>query len=137
MFPGDEKVLRDVCVRQREKLRHADSRGWSPLHEAAVQTNHNVLELVFTGGGSERRGCAPAPSNSEELCCPASGPESVQGRTRLGQTPLFLAAERGLMENVSFLLQHGADPDSLDQVQDSPLIAGMRTNTSSEAREAV
>ncbi|CAG10755.1 unnamed protein product, partial [Tetraodon nigroviridis] len=41
---------------------------------------------------------------------------------RLGQTPLFLAAERGLMENVSFLLQHGADPDSLDQVQDSPLI---------------
>uniref|UniRef100_H3DJE7 Ankyrin repeat and SOCS box containing 14 n=2 Tax=Tetraodon nigroviridis TaxID=99883 RepID=H3DJE7_TETNG len=93
-------------VRQREKLRHADSRGWSPLHEAAVQTNHNVLELVFT----------------------ASGPESVQGRTRLGQTPLFLAAERGLMENVSFLLQHGADPDSLDQVQDSPLIAAIRSD---------
>lgn len=55
MFPGNEKVLRDVCVRQREKLLQTDGRGWSPLHEAAVQTNHNILELVFTGRHSERR----------------------------------------------------------------------------------
>lgn len=49
-------------------------------------------------------------------------------RTPLGQTPLFLAAERGLTENAAFLLQHGADPDSQDQAQDSPLVVGMLTN---------
>lgn len=62
LFPGHEKVLKDVCMRQRDKLLQTDSRGWTPLHEAAAQTNHDVLELVFTGGGSVRVGCA-------ETCC--------------------------------------------------------------------
>lgn len=52
----------------------------------------------------------------------------MQQRTPLGQTALFLAAERGLTENAAFLLQRGADPDSRDQVQDSPLVVGMPTS---------
>lgn len=36
-------------MRHREKLLLPDSRGWSALHEAAVQTNQDVLQLVFTG----------------------------------------------------------------------------------------
>lgn len=52
----------------------------------------------------------------------------MERRTPLGQTPLFMAAERGLMENAAFLLREGADPDSQDQVQDSPLIVGMAAN---------
>lgn len=52
----------------------------------------------------------------------------MQQRTPQGQTPLFLAAERGLVDNVAFLLRHGADPDSQDQVQDSPLVVGTRTS---------
>lgn len=43
-------MLKEVCVRHREKLLLPDSRGWSALHEAAVQTNQDVLQLVFTGG---------------------------------------------------------------------------------------
>uniref|UniRef100_H2SGL2 Ankyrin repeat and SOCS box containing 14 n=1 Tax=Takifugu rubripes TaxID=31033 RepID=H2SGL2_TAKRU len=82
---GNEEVLRDACARRRGELLQVDARGWTPLHEAAAQTNLNILELVF-------------------------------------------AAERGLMENAAFLLQHGADPDSQDQVLDSPLVAAIRSD---------
>lgn len=59
---------------------------------------------------------------------PVSGRDSVDCRTPRGQTPLFLAVEGGLMENASFLLQHGAQPDSQDQDQDSPLLVGEMTD---------
>lgn len=57
-------------------------------------------------------------------CPPASGPDSVECRTLRGQTPLFLAVEKGLIENSSFLLQHGSEPDAQDQELDSPLVVG-------------
>lgn len=44
--------------------------------------------------------------------------------TPRGQTPLFLAVEEGLMENASFLLQHGAQANSQDQELESPLLTG-------------
>ncbi|XP_076600251.1 dynein axonemal heavy chain 12 [Chaetodon auriga] len=103
---GNEKLLKDLCDRQRDKFSETDSRGWTPLHEAAVQSNQTVLELTFRG----------------------SGPASVDCRTPQGQTPLFLAVERGLLENASFLLQHGAQPDSQDQDQDSPLLVAIRSD---------
>ncbi|KAF7656330.1 hypothetical protein LDENG_00042870, partial [Lucifuga dentata] len=96
---GNEKVLRELCVGQTDSFLEADSRGWLPLHEAAAQSSQTVLELTYR----------------------ASGPGSVERRTLLGQTPLFLAVEQGLIENASFLLQHGAQPDSQDHNQDSPL----------------
>ncbi|XP_041816424.1 dynein heavy chain 12, axonemal-like [Chelmon rostratus] len=103
---GKEKLLKDLCVRQRDKFSQTDSRGWTPLHEAAAQSNQTILELTFKG----------------------SGPGSVECRTPRGQTPLFLAVERGLLENASFLLQHGAQPDSQDQDQDSPLLVAIRSD---------
>lgn len=64
--------------------------------------------------------------NKSRVSCPAaSGPDSVECRTLRGQTPLYLAVERGLIENASFLLKHGAQPDSQDHDQDSPLLVGM------------
>lgn len=62
---------------------------------------------------------APTPS-----CPPGSGCGSLESRTRRGQTPLHLAVEGGLMENASFLLQRGAEADSEDQDQDTPLLLG-------------
>uniref|UniRef100_A0A8C4DLT5 Ankyrin repeat and SOCS box containing 14a n=1 Tax=Dicentrarchus labrax TaxID=13489 RepID=A0A8C4DLT5_DICLA len=82
-----------------DKFSQADSRGWTPLHEAAAQSNQNLLELTVK----------------------VSGPDSVKSRTLQGQTPLFLAVEQGLIENASLLLQHGALPDSQDKDKDSPL----------------
>lgn len=105
---GNEKLLKNLCVRQREKFSQTDSRGWTPLHEAAAQSNQTVLELTFK----------------------ASGPDSVKARSLCGQTPLFVAVEKGLIENATFLLQHGADPDCQDQEEDSPLFVAVRSERS-------
>lgn len=103
---GNEQLLKDLSVRQTEGFGLADSRGWTPLHEAAAQSNHSILELTYK----------------------ASGPDSVKCRSLRGQTPLFLAVQEGLLENASFLLKHGADPDSQDDNQDSPLFVAIRLN---------
>lgn len=66
----------------------------------------------------------PAVASHSVSCCPASGADSVDCRTPRGQTPLFLAVEEGLMENASFLLQHGAQANSQDQELESPLLTG-------------
>lgn len=47
--PGNEKLLKDLCVRQKDKFSETDSRGWTPIHEAAAQTNQTILELTFKG----------------------------------------------------------------------------------------
>ncbi|XP_065811278.1 dynein axonemal heavy chain 12 isoform X3 [Labrus bergylta] len=102
---GNEKLLKDLSVRQKETFSQTDSRGWTPLHEAAAQSNQTVLEITFK----------------------ASGPDSVKTRSACGQTPFFVAVERGLIENASFLLQHGADPDCQDQELDSPMFVALRS----------
>lgn len=43
-------------MRHTQQLLLPDSRGWSALHEAAVQTNQDVLQQVFTGGGGSGGG---------------------------------------------------------------------------------
>ncbi|XP_034535658.1 dynein heavy chain 12, axonemal-like [Notolabrus celidotus] len=102
---GNEKLLKDLCLRQRDMFSKTDSKGWTPLHEAAAQSNQTVLELTLK----------------------ASGPDSVKCCSLCGKTPLFIAVEKGLIENASFLLQHGADPDCKDQDEDAPLFAAVRS----------
>ncbi|XP_069568767.1 dynein axonemal heavy chain 12 isoform X1 [Brachyistius frenatus] len=103
---GSEKLLKDLCVARKDEFLQKDGRGWTPLHEAAAQSNQTLLELTHK----------------------ASGSESAERRTLRGQTPLFLAVERGLMENASFLLDCGAQPDSQDQDRDAPLFVAIRAN---------
>ncbi|XP_061583000.1 dynein axonemal heavy chain 12-like isoform X2 [Cololabis saira] len=103
---GNEKLLEDLCVRHRDMFLQMDSRGWIPLHEAASQSNQNILELTYG----------------------ASGSDSAEFRTPQGQTPLFLAVGRGLIENVSFLLKQSAQADSQDQEQDAPLFVAVRSD---------
>ncbi|XP_075881309.1 dynein axonemal heavy chain 12 [Nelusetta ayraudi] len=105
---GNEKLLKDLSVHHRDKFSQLDSRGWTPLHAAAVQTNQAVLELTLK----------------------ASGADSVDCRTPRGQTPLFLAVEEGLMENASCLLQHGAQANSQDQELESPLLTAIHSDRS-------
>ncbi|KAM7421967.1 hypothetical protein PAMA_010171 [Pampus argenteus] len=103
---GNEKLLKEICVGQKEKFSQTDSRGWTPLHEAAAQSNQTILELTFK----------------------ASGSRSVELQTLSGQTPLLLAVEQGLIENASFLLKHGAQPDTQDHNQDSALFVAIRSD---------
>ncbi|XP_056130606.1 dynein axonemal heavy chain 12 [Lampris incognitus] len=103
---GNERVLRELCAGQTCAFLETDNRGWIPLHAAAAQSNQAVLELTYA----------------------ASGGGSIQRRTLIGRSSLFLAVEQGLLENAAFLLQHGAQPDTPDHDQDSPLVIAIRSD---------
>uniref|UniRef100_A0A3Q2ZE11 Ankyrin repeat and SOCS box containing 14 n=1 Tax=Hippocampus comes TaxID=109280 RepID=A0A3Q2ZE11_HIPCM len=97
-----EKLVEDLSVNHKEVFRQTDPRGWTALHEASVQSNQTILELTYA----------------------ASGDDAVDQQTMRGETPLFLAVERGFVDNADFLLGHGARPDTQNQDQDSPLHIG-------------
>lgn len=48
MMSGNEEALK-VLVQHKEALSNADSRGWIPLHEAAVQHKRSILEITYAG----------------------------------------------------------------------------------------
>lgn len=48
VVPGNEDALK-VLVQRKEALSNADSKGWIPLHEAAVQHKRSILEITFAG----------------------------------------------------------------------------------------
>ncbi|XP_058499707.1 dynein axonemal heavy chain 12 [Solea solea] len=99
---GDEDTLNRLAE-QPESLSRVDERGWIPLHEAAVQHDKRIIEIIFS----------------------ASPPGAAQCRTLKGETPLFLAVVHGLRENATFLLQNGSSPDLQNDEQDSPLVAAI------------
>lgn len=49
--PGNEDALK-ILVQRKEVLSNADSRGWIPLHEAAVQPKKSILEITYAGPGN-------------------------------------------------------------------------------------
>ncbi|XP_048879143.1 dynein axonemal heavy chain 12-like [Brienomyrus brachyistius] len=102
---GDETVLQKLSS-CRHVFSEADGDGWIPLHAAAMQSNKTILEITFA----------------------ASPQGSGHSRTIQGKTPLFLAVEKGLRANATFLLQNGSNPDSRDEEEDSPLVAAIKNN---------
>ncbi|XP_061688711.1 dynein axonemal heavy chain 12-like [Syngnathoides biaculeatus] len=101
---GQEKLVEELSVNHKDVFFQTDSRGWTALHEASVQSNQTVLELTYA----------------------ASGENAVEHRTARGETPLFLAVARGLLDNADFLLRCGAPPDTQNRDQDSPLLVAVR-----------
>ncbi|XP_067383332.1 dynein axonemal heavy chain 12 [Channa argus] len=99
---GDQDALQRLAV-QPETMSRVDERGWIPLHEAAVQENKRILQIVFS----------------------SSPPGAAHCRTLKGETPLFLAVVHGRRENAIFLLQNGSNPNLQNDEQDSPLVAAI------------
>ncbi|CAL8337483.1 unnamed protein product [Lota lota] len=102
---GDESLLRALCAGEKDRFKETDSRGWIPLHEAAAQRNQAILELTYR----------------------VSGKGSLECQNVCGQTALMVAVGRGLMENVCYLLQQGAGPDTSDNNKDTPLLLAVRS----------
>nr|XP_055041064.1 dynein axonemal heavy chain 12 isoform X1 [Misgurnus anguillicaudatus]XP_055041065.1 dynein axonemal heavy chain 12 isoform X1 [Misgurnus anguillicaudatus]XP_055041066.1 dynein axonemal heavy chain 12 isoform X1 [Misgurnus anguillicaudatus]XP_055041067.1 dynein axonemal heavy chain 12 isoform X1 [Misgurnus anguillicaudatus] len=100
---GDEGSLMKLTVHQHA-FSEEDNTGYIPLHEAASQSNQSILHITFT----------------------ASHVELKDKRTRRGKTPLFLAVEKGFLDNACFLLDNACSPDSLDNEEDSPLVVAIR-----------
>ncbi|XP_042154003.1 ankyrin repeat and SOCS box protein 15 [Oncorhynchus tshawytscha] len=98
----------DVCTLQElsglQAFTERDSRGWLPLHRAAVQSQGEVLDQVLL----------------------ASCDVTVDDVTADGDTALILAAQEGLLENVRTLLQHGASPHKTNSLQHGPCLLAVR-----------
>ncbi|XP_055015056.1 dynein axonemal heavy chain 12 [Boleophthalmus pectinirostris] len=105
---GNEKLLRTLSMNLKGQFDQSDARGWTPLHEAAAQTNHNILELTIK----------------------AVGRGSLERRSVIGQTALHVAIEKGFIENAALLLKHGANPDAPDQEEDTPIFTAIRSGRS-------
>ncbi|XP_078269892.1 dynein axonemal heavy chain 12 [Rhinoraja longicauda] len=99
---GEAEVIR-LSVHE-SAFDEADERGWIPLHEAAVKINPAVLAATLQ----------------------ASGPGAREQRTLLGETPLHLAVDLNLTDNVLLLLQNGCNPNSKNEEGSSVLVAATR-----------
>ncbi|KAM5148426.1 ankyrin repeat and SOCS box protein 14 [Mantella aurantiaca] len=100
---GDEKTLIKLGD-HHSAFQETDDRGWTPLHEAAAQKNKTILEITFK-------------SSSYSIW---------EQETLKGETPLFLAVDNCRLENVTFLLANGCDPDAKNDTEDSPLVIAIR-----------
>nr|XP_044992124.1 ankyrin repeat and SOCS box protein 14 [Jaculus jaculus] len=87
----------------RSAFAEADGLGWIPLHKAAVQLNKNILEITLK---------ASKPSLWDQATCQ-------------GETPLFLAVRSCLLENASFLLLNGCNPNAKNSEGSSPLLTAV------------
>uniref|UniRef100_A0A672JQF6 Ankyrin repeat and SOCS box containing 15b n=1 Tax=Salarias fasciatus TaxID=181472 RepID=A0A672JQF6_SALFA len=102
-LPCDVEALRELsgCV---SALTESDSRGWMPLHAAAVQPQPEVLRVVL-----------------QDL--------TLEEQTQDGDTALILAVEAARVENVGLLLQHGASPHNTNSRNESPLLLAVRQSS--------
>ncbi|XP_060059056.1 ankyrin repeat and SOCS box protein 14 isoform X2 [Erinaceus europaeus] len=99
---GKEDALSQLSKNQ-SAFDEADRLGWLPLHKAAVQLNKNILEITLK----------------------ASKPSAWDQTTHNGETPLFLAVSNCLLENASFLLLNGCNPNAKNLEGDSPLLTAI------------
>ncbi|XP_076985043.1 ankyrin repeat and SOCS box protein 14 [Tamandua tetradactyla] len=112
-----KKIVETIETGKEDALSHltkyhyafdeADGIGWLPLHKAAVQLNTNILEITFK----------------------ASKPRTWEQTTHNGETPLFLAVSNCLLENVSFLLLNGCNPNTKNFEGNSPLLTAVLRNS--------
>ncbi|XP_013912666.1 PREDICTED: ankyrin repeat and SOCS box protein 14 [Thamnophis sirtalis] len=103
LITGEEESLLQL-TRNGPAFQEVDAQGWLPLHEAAVQPNKTILEITLK----------------------ASHPTVWQRTNLKGETPLFLAVDKCLVENVNVLLINGFDPDTKNEEEDSALIIAIK-----------
>ncbi|XP_032987645.1 ankyrin repeat and SOCS box protein 14 isoform X3 [Rhinolophus ferrumequinum] len=99
---GEEDALSHL-TKYQSAFEEADGIGWLPLHKAAVQLNKNILEITLK----------------------ASKPSVWEQTTHNGETPLFLAVSNCLLENASFLLLNGCNPNAKNFEGNSPLLTAV------------
>ncbi|XP_073799345.1 ankyrin repeat and SOCS box protein 15 isoform X6 [Danio rerio] len=105
IFRGDLFALQELSD-YPAAFTEMDTKGWYPIHRAAIQQSVQVLEMVLY----------------------ASYRLSLEEETADGETPLILALKAGLDDNVRTLLEHGASPNRINSKNESPLLLGASVN---------
>lgn len=121
-------------VRHSSAFEEADRRGWLPLHEAAAQINKNILQVTLKGLESFRVSTKkvtdlgvmnhPASNMFCFFCILASPAITWEQTTLKGETPLLVAVRNCFVDNVSFLLLNGCNPNAKNEEGDSALVTG-------------
>ncbi|XP_073799336.1 ankyrin repeat and SOCS box protein 15 isoform X1 [Danio rerio] len=106
IFRGDLFALQELSD-YPAAFTEMDTKGWYPIHRAAIQQSVQVLEMVLY----------------------ASYRLSLEEETADGETPLILALKAGLDDNVRTLLEHGASPNRINSKNESPLLLAVRTDS--------
>ncbi|KAL4686455.1 hypothetical protein H8957_005084 [Semnopithecus entellus] len=99
---GKEDALSHL-TKYHSAFDEADEIGWIPLHKASVQLNKKILEITLS----------------------ASDPGLWEQTTHNGETPLFLAVSNCLLENATFLLLNGCNPNAKNFEGNSPLLTAV------------
>ncbi|XP_023251091.1 ankyrin repeat and SOCS box protein 2-like isoform X3 [Seriola lalandi dorsalis] len=102
---GDAEALMDLVRCRSSSLTDPDDEGWMALHEAAFYGQIQCVRILVR-----------------------AHPDSVNKCNLKNQTALPLAAERGNVSCVDFLLKHGADPNIANKDQETPLFTGADIN---------
>ncbi|XP_041132059.1 ankyrin repeat and SOCS box protein 2-like isoform X2 [Polyodon spathula] len=96
-------MLEDVdtltkMMKSGKNMTEGDRDGWLPLHEAAYYGKLDILRMLLR-----------------------AYPGTVDKRTLLEETPLYLATIRQNIDCVQFLLESGAEPDIANKSKETPL----------------
>uniref|UniRef100_A0ACB8FX93 Uncharacterized protein n=1 Tax=Sphaerodactylus townsendi TaxID=933632 RepID=A0ACB8FX93_9SAUR len=99
---GEEETL--LLISHSSAFQEQDGDGCLPLHDAAAQLNKHILEITLK----------------------ASDPTVWQQTNVKGETPLFVAVDKCLVENVHFLLLNVFNPGFKNEDGDSPLFIAVQ-----------
>ncbi len=142
---GFARMVEVLVGEKRADVNRADSSGLTPLHLAAEANSLESLEALLSAGAEakvrDRSGRMPihvvaAKRNGIELLdmlVDAGGRGKQEGvvdwRGHRGRTPLYVASEADVVENVEYLLERGADVNAGEEERGQiPLHAAARAD---------
>ncbi|CAK0824198.1 unnamed protein product, partial [Prorocentrum cordatum] len=117
------EVLRGMC-RQSEEAPEAFCAEYAATTARAVELlARSEGDALLVGAGGETCLHYAAGCGCLEACSSLLGRRGALNfqQDALGQTPLFWAARRGMVQTAQLLLAHGADPDHADRQGLTPL----------------
>jgi ankyrin repeat protein len=114
-------------------LNHSNSSGWTALKLAARRGLEECVEVLIDNeadpdvpDNEEFTALHNAVGNPDILKMLATKSRRIDARNKEGDTPLYLAAERGLLESALILLEYGADPNIANKDGIVPLFLAAR-----------
>uniref|UniRef100_A0A8C5MY08 Ankyrin repeat and SOCS box containing 2 n=1 Tax=Leptobrachium leishanense TaxID=445787 RepID=A0A8C5MY08_9ANUR len=93
----DEEAINKM-IKAGQKLYEPNKDGWLPLHDAAYYGSLGCLKILVQ-----------------------AYPSTIDQRTLLEETAIYIATMKGNLDCLRFLLQSGADPDIANKNRETPL----------------
>ncbi|XP_032364340.1 ankyrin repeat and SOCS box protein 2 [Etheostoma spectabile] len=116
IMEGDVAALVDLVSRGCSSLTEPNDEGWIALHEAAYYGQLHCLAILIKDLVN------PWSLTFDPVGPQTCPPNLVNSWSLTNQTALLLAAGRGNVSCVDFLLKHGADPNIADRDRETPLL---------------